>query len=68
MTPRKADPHIDDPPSLTDDDIRWIHEQRKLDAHAEWLRGQIRVIWPWVLAVVGALVGAVQLIKDHVKW
>jgi len=68
MTPRKADQSANDPPVLTDDDIRWIHEQRKLDAHAEWLRGQIRVIWPWLVAVVGALVGAVKLIKDHVKW
>ena len=68
MTPRKADPHIDDPPSLTDDDIRWIHEQRKLDAHAEWLRGQVRVVWPWVVSIVGAVVATVIWIKKHVRW
>ena len=68
MSPKRAAPDDDDTPALSDDDIRWIHEQRKLDAHAEWLRGQIRVIWPWVVAVVGFLVGAVKLIKDHVKW
>lgn len=53
---------------LTNDDIRWIHEQRKLDAHAEWLRGQIRVVWPWVVSIVGALVAAVAWIKENVRW
>ena len=53
---------------LTNDDIRWIHEQRKLDAHAEWLRGQIRVVWPWVVSIVGALVATVIWIKEHVRW
>ena len=55
MTPRRADrPPDDDEPQLSDDDIRWIHQQRKLDAHAEWLRGQVRVLWPWVVSVDGA--------------
>ena len=68
MTPRKADPHIDDPPSLTDDDIRWVHEQRKLDAHADWLRGQVRILYPWVISIIGALVAGIVWIRDHVKW
>ena len=53
---------------LTNDDIRWIHEQRKLDAHAEWLRGQVRVLYPWVISIVGAIVAAVIWIKEHVRW
>lgn len=53
---------------LTNDDIRWIHEQRKLDAHAEWLRGQVRVLYPWVISIVGAIVAAVVWIKEHVRW
>ena len=53
---------------LTDADIRWVHEQRKLDAHAEWLRGQVRVLYPWVISIVGAIVAAVVWIKEHVRW
>lgn len=69
MTPRRADrPPDDDEPQLSDDDIRWIHEQRKLDAHAEWLRGQVRVLYPWVISIVGAIVAAVVWIKEHVRW
>ena len=66
MTPRKPD--ADDPPALTDEDIRWIHEQRKLDAHAQWLRGQVRVIWPWVVSILGSVVTATIWIRDYVKW
>lgn len=69
MTPRRAErPPDDDEPELTHDEIHWIREQRKQHQHEQWLRGQIRVIWPWVVSVVGALVGAVIWIKEHVKW
>ena len=69
MTPKRAElPLDDDEPELSTDDIRWIHEQRKLDAHAEWLRGQIRVLYPWVISIVGAIVAAVVWIKEHVRW
>ena len=69
MTPKLADrPPDDDEPELSTDDIRWIHEQRKLDAHAEWLRGQVRVLYPWVISIVGAIVAAVIWIKEHVRW
>lgn len=67
MTPKRAAPN-DEEPELTHDEIHWIREQRKQQQHEQWLRGQIRVIWPWVVAVVGFLVGAVKLIKEHVKW
>ena len=69
MTPKRAElPLDDDEPELSTDDIRWIHEQRKLDAHAEWLCGQIRVLYPWVISIVGAIVAAVVWIKEHVRW
>jgi len=66
MTP----PHTkdaDDPPELTQEDLKWIREQRKQSAHEEWLRGQIKVLWPWVIAGITALVAAVNWIKDHVR-
>ena len=66
MTPRKPDEG--DPPTLTEKDIEWIHEQIRLDEHAKWLRGQVRVIWPWVVSVVGALVAAIIWIKEHVRF
>lgn len=65
MTP----PHNPDdgPPHITPEDIQWIRQQRKDDAHAEWLRGQIKIIWPWAISIVGAIVGAVMWIRDHVR-
>ena len=67
MTPRKADT-TDEKLELSDDDIRWIHAQRQMDAHADWLRGQVRIIYPWVISIIGALVAAIVWIRDHVKW
>lgn len=55
------------PLRLSQEDIEWIHEQRKQSAHEAWLRGQVKVIWPWVVSVLTALVAAVVWIKDHVK-
>jgi hypothetical protein len=52
---------------LTDDDIRWVRRNRKQDDHWQWVRGQVRVLWPYVVAVVGALVAAVTWIRDHVR-
>ena len=53
---------------ITPEDVRWIREQRRQDAHAQWLRGQIKVVYPWVLSIVGAIVAAVIWIKDHVRF
>lgn len=66
-----AMPRTEKPPpedGLTHDDVLWIREQRKQDAHAQWLRGQIRVVYPWVISVVGAIVAATLWIKDHVRF
>lgn len=68
MTPTKrTNEQPDEQLELTEDDIRWVRQQRKQDAHEEWLRGQVRILWPWVISVVGALVAAVVWIRDHVK-
>lgn len=70
MTPphRKERPPDDlEPPELTDEDIRWVREQRKQDAHAKWLRGQIKILWPYVAAVLGTTVAVLTWIRDHVR-
>lgn len=63
---RPPDDDADD--EITPEDIRWIREQRRQDAHAKWLRGQIKVIYPWALSIIGALVAAAIWIKDHVRF
>lgn len=69
MTPKRAErPPDDEEPELTADEIHWIREQRKQHQHEVWLRGQIRVIWPWIVSLLGGIVGAVTLIKEHFKW
>ena len=64
--PPRIDPD-DDPPHLEPEDILWIRQQRRNDAHEAWLRGQIKVLWPWVVSIVGALVAAAMWVRDHVK-
>ncbi len=68
-TPEKPPDHKkEDDEELTHEDIVWIREQRQLDEHAKWLRGQIRVIWPWVVSIIGAVVTAAIWIRDHVRF
>ena len=68
MTPPQHHDDEDRPPTeLTTDEIQWIREQRKQSEHERWLRGQVKVIWPWVVAVVTAVVVFVNWVKDHVK-
>lgn len=57
------------PPDLeiTHDDVLWIKSKRKQEAHEEWLRGQFKVIWPWVVSIIGAFVAAAIWIKEHVR-
>lgn len=57
----------EEPTGLTQDDIRWVREKRRQDAHEEWLRGQVKILWPWVISIVGTIVAAIIWIKDHVK-
>ena len=63
--PDKAVPGGDEP--LTNDERLWIRQQIKQHEHEEWLRGQVRVLWPWVVSIIGAIVAAVAWIKEHVK-
>lgn len=58
----------DDGPELTDADIQWVRRNRKQDDHWRWVRGQVRILWPYVVAVVGTLVAAITWIKDHVRF
>lgn len=38
------------------------------EAHATWLRGRIKVIWPWLVAVVAAAVAVIDWFQKHLKW
>ena len=66
MTPPHKQDDIE-PGRMTQEDIAWVHAQRRQTAHEDWLRGQIKVIWPWVIAVITALVALLSWVKDHVK-
>ena len=71
MTP----PHTDrekPPDHLTEDEIEWIRENREwLDAerksseHATWLRGRIKVIYPWLITVVAGIVAVGDWLMKH---
>ena len=71
MTP----PHQDrerPPDHLTEDEIEWIREnrewldqQRRAVEREAWLRGRIKVILPWILSVVAALVAAFDWLAKH---
>lgn len=80
MTPTKRHPErpppdeSEDSLEVTAEDILWIRQQRRQHEHEKWLRGQIKVLWPWVVAAVSVLValgsGAMSLAKwasEHVK-
>ena len=69
MTPKRAErPPDEDEPELSNDELRWFREQYEQHKYRTWLGGQIRSNWTWVVSVVGALVGAIVWIKEHVKW
>lgn len=38
------------------------------EEHATWLRGRIKVFWPWIAAAVTAVVAAVDWVQKHIKW
>lgn len=50
---------------LTKDEIEWFRDnkewldtQRQSSEHEAWLRGRIKVIYPWLITIVGVLVAA----------
>lgn len=55
----------EEPAELTQDDIHWIHDKRKQDAHEAWLRGRVRVVWPWLVAVVATIVAVGDWLAKH---
>lgn len=57
-----------DPLKVTEADVLWIRKQRKADEHATWLRGQVKVIWPWVIGGITAIVAFINWAKDHLRW
>lgn len=71
MTP----PHQDrekPPDHLTEDEIEWlrdnrdwIEQQRRSVEHEAWLRGRIKVIMPWVLSAIAAVVAAFDWLYKH---
>lgn len=52
---------------LTAEERTWIRQQIKRDEHEAWLRGQIKILWPWVVSIIASLVAAIAWIKEHVK-
>ncbi len=57
----------ENPTTLQPEEILWVREQRRQHAHEQWLRGQIKILWPWIVGVVGALVAVASWVKDHVR-
>ena len=46
------------------------HVRRILDEDnkATWLRGRVKIIWPWIAAAAVAVVGVIDWIQKHIKW
>ena len=38
------------------------------EAHASWLRGRIKVIYPWVIALAAAAVAVIDWVQKHIRW
>ena len=38
------------------------------EAHATWLRGRIKVVYPWVIALAAAVVAVIDWVQKHLKW
>ena len=60
---------------LSKDEIEWLREnrafieaQRKASEHEAWLRGRIKVIWPWIITGVAALVAVIDWIYKHIRF
>lgn len=75
--PQPADRPPDDEPFTPEERAlirRLLQQAPQLDAivqeeaHATWLRGRVKVIWPWLVAVVAAAVAVVDWVQKHIKW
>ena len=65
--PAHEDPEDTDAAELRPDEIEWIRDQRRKHEHEVWLRGQVRLLWPWFVATVSALVALAAWVKEHVR-
>ena len=72
MTPPHASNREKPPDHLTEDEIEWLREnrewiegQRKSVEHEAWLRGRLKVIMPWILSIVAALVATADWLTKH---
>ena len=45
----------ENPTTLQPEEILWVREQRRQHAHEQWLRGQIKILWPWIVGGAGAV-------------
>ena len=73
MTPPKPDAKPP-PDHLTAEEIEWLREnrafldsQRKAAEHEAWLRGRVKVVWPWLVAIVAATVSVIDWISKHIQ-
>lgn len=71
MTPPHA-PKEKPSDRLTSDEIEWLREnkewieaQRKSSEHEAWLRGRIKVVWPWVITIIAAVVATGDWLAKH---
>lgn len=52
---------------FTDDEKKRLRKLLQDDDRATWLRKQVRVFTPWVIAVVAGVAGAVEYLRTHWK-
>jgi hypothetical protein len=72
MTPPHTSNREKPPDRLTSDEIEWLREnkewldaQRKSSEHEAWLRGRIKVVWPWVITILAAIVATGEWLAKH---
>ena len=64
MTPPPS-PESDD---LTPEEKAWVRNAVLDDQYTKRLRERIKVVWPWFIAIVSAIVATVDWIQKHIRW
>lgn len=54
-------------PPLSDYELKRLRKVLQDDDRATWLRRQVRVFTPWLIAIVGAIATAVAWVQSHWK-
>ena len=65
--PHKHDASDDDGRPLTPEENAWVRQARRDEQHASWLRGRIKIFWPWVVSVTGGIVWLIDWLPKHWK-